>query len=125
MRANAARSRISKQYPACLYVPISSLQSNPRKGSSIQQVSQHLINAIILNFYRYFSIVRPTKDLEDYQDYIIELFVDKKLNYNEIASHLRRYKGEDVKGTTIKRRLKAWGVQKRYRIQDICYESGV
>jgi hypothetical protein len=42
-------------------------------------------------------MVRPTKDLKGYQNYIIELFVDKKLNYNEIASHLRRYKGKNVK----------------------------
>jgi hypothetical protein len=55
-------------------------------------------------------MVRPTKDLKDYQDYIIKLFVDKKLNYNEIASYLQRYKGEDVKGITVKRRLKAWGI---------------
>jgi hypothetical protein len=61
-------------------------------------------------------MVRPTKDLKGYQNYIIELFVDKKLNYNKIASYLRRYKGEDVKNTTVKRRLKAWSVQKRYRI---------
>jgi hypothetical protein len=31
-------------------------------------------------------MVRLTKDLEGHQDYIIELFVNKKLNYNEIVS---------------------------------------
>jgi hypothetical protein len=31
-------------------------------------------------------MVRPTKDLEGHHDYIIELFVDKKFNYNKIVS---------------------------------------
>jgi hypothetical protein len=64
-------------------------------------------------------MIRPTKDLKNHQNYIIELFVDKKLNYNKIASYLRRYKGKDVKGITVKRRLKVWNIQKRHRIQNI------
>jgi hypothetical protein len=48
-------------------------------------------------------MVRPKADLECYDDFIIELVVDKNLSYSDITSRLRRKRGINVNGKTVQR----------------------
>jgi hypothetical protein len=61
---------------------------------------------------------RPQTDLNPYQDFVIEHFLDHNMNPNEIASALRRRHGLRVNGRTIQRRLHNWNVRKRARLKD-------
>jgi hypothetical protein len=61
---------------------------------------------------------RPQTDLNLYQDFVIEHFLDHNINPNEIISAFRRRHSLRINGRTIQRRLHNWNVRKRARLKD-------